>query len=78
MCYVLVMDITADQVRHRFKNHPPLTPEAAAALDRITSICTEAGVALAEILPDSREASLAMTHLEEVSMFAKAAIARNQ
>lgn len=31
-----------------------------------------------ELVPDCREKSLALTHLEEVSMWANAGIARNQ
>ena len=65
-------------INRRFRNHSPRTPDVAAALDKITETMIETGKTLADVLPECREASLAMTHLEQVSMFAKAAIARNQ
>jgi hypothetical protein len=70
--------ITAEDIEHRFTNHPPATVETGAALDRVTQMCVAFGQMLAEILPPGREASLAITNLEQVSMWAKAAIARNQ
>lgn len=72
------MLITRDQINHRFTNHPPKNEGVADALDEITSTVIQTGQVFADILPECREASLALTHLEQASMFAKAAIARNQ
>ena len=65
-------------IRWNLTNHPPAGELAEKALDAVTDILISTGEALAAILPDSREKSLTMTKLEETSMWAKAAIARNQ
>jgi hypothetical protein len=70
--------ITPEDIEHRFTNHPPGAPGAAEALDSVTELMIGVGNELAGLLPPGREASLAVTKLEEVSMWAKAAIARNQ
>lgn len=54
-----------------FTNRPP-TEEQAAILDEITARMHETA-ALLESLPESRFRSLAMTKLEECSMWAKKA-----
>lgn len=78
MCYTDSMRTTTIDIRHRLTNHPPETKTAASALDKITAAGIQFGAELVELLPESREASLALTHLEEAVMFAKAAIVRNQ
>lgn len=45
--------------------------------EQVRSELVTAGSFLAELLPDSREKSLAITALEEVGFWANAAIARN-
>ena len=66
----------AADLSNRFTYHPPKDDQP----DRYQAIRT-AGWKLATIIndqvPDSREKSLAITHLEEVVMWANAAIARN-
>jgi hypothetical protein len=54
-----------------FTNRTP-TPEQATVLDQITGTMIETAQVLAT-LPDSRFKSLAMTKLEECSMWAKKA-----
>jgi hypothetical protein len=65
------------ELRNRFTYHAPKDDQAV----RYTVIRTEA-FALAQLLdeqcPDSREKSLAITHLEEAVMWANASIARNE
>ena len=66
-----------DDLRRRFTYHAPkenqpqkyenIRKNALAFADLIDKMC-----------PDSREKSLAITHLEEVVMWANAAIARNE
>lgn len=65
-------------VAHRLTNHPPTSPIIGEHLDAITELLIATGDFLVETLPEGREKSLAITKLEEVSMWAKAAVARNQ
>lgn len=74
------MDCTALKARleHDLTNHPPRTPAIEASLDAVTDMCILLGYTLVDHVPISREQSLALTHLEQLSMWAKAGIARNQ
>jgi hypothetical protein len=69
--------VDAADLSSRFTYHPPKGDQP----DRYQAIRT-AGWKLATIIndqvPDSREKWLAITHLEEVVMWANAAIARNE
>lgn len=65
-------------VDHNFVNHPPSTPEVGKRLDYLTGLFQQLGYELVAELPDSREKSVALTKLEECSMWSKAAVARNQ
>lgn len=56
-----------------FTNRPP-NAEQGEALDAITAYCRDFAEALNEMLPPSRYHSLAMTKLEETSMWAKKAV----
>lgn len=64
-------------LENRFTYHPPKDNQAARY-----EILRAAGRSLAEEInhscPDSREKSLAITHLEDAIMWANAAIARNE
>lgn len=71
------MDHVDYQIHHRFTNHPP-GPQAATRLDELTRIFIDVGTYLADELAEGREKSLAITKLEECSMWSKAAVARNQ
>lgn len=69
-------------IRHRFTNHPPTGKigriPTGEVLDRITVAMIRMGEFLDDVLPEGREKSLAITKLEESSMWSKAAVARNQ
>lgn len=65
------------RVEHDLTNHPP-KGETGALLDEVTRRCIELGHFLVDNVPAGREQSLALTHLEQLSMWAKAGIARNQ
>ena len=69
--------IGATELANRFTYHPPRPDQ----VNRYQDI-REHARALANMLdrhcPDSREKSLAMTHLEEAVMWANASIARNE
>jgi hypothetical protein len=69
--------MTQEEIIARFTYHAPKEDQAT----RYDAIRKEAcGFALMLHLwtPESREQSLALTHLEQVVMFANAAIARNE
>lgn len=65
------------ELANRFTYHPPKGDQAVRYSD-----IRRTGANLADVInlsaPDSREKSLAITHLEEAVMWANAAIARNE
>lgn len=69
---------TTTDIEHRFTNHPPTSTLVAAQLDTLTEQFIFLGQVLVMGLPEGREKSLAITKLEECSMWSKAAVARNQ
>ncbi|MMZ47230.1 hypothetical protein D1872_88670 [compost metagenome] len=74
--YVPETRVANPQVENNFKYHK--ADEAKGAQhDKVRSACKELAYTLDELLPNSREKSLAMTKLEEVMMWANAGIARN-
>lgn len=66
------------ELENRFQHHPPSTEQVAMHHQDIRSLCLGLARELVEIVPSGREQSLAITHLEEVMMWANAGIARNQ
>lgn len=68
--------ITDEDLANRFTYHPP-NPTQIDVYAQIRAIGHAFAVALNEMVPDSREKSLAITKLEEVVMWANAGIARN-
>jgi len=66
-----------ERVEHDLTNHPPVAG-TGAVLDAVTATCIAMGHFLVDNVPPGREQSLALTHLEQLSMWAKAGIARNQ
>ena len=64
-------------IDRNFTYHPPKgnQPEKYAAIRDQAKILAEV---IADLCPDSREKSLAMTNLEEAVMWANAAIARHE
>lgn len=69
------MDI--NELISRFRWHPAITDESKEAHIRIRRWCMELAADFNEVVPDGREKSLAMTHIEEAMFWANAAIARN-
>lgn len=61
----------------RFTYHPPKGDQAERYI-AIRLVALEFARDLDEYCPDSREKSLAITHLEEAVMWANASIARNE
>lgn len=64
-------------IDNRFSFHPA-TDVTGPKHDSIRGECMALAYTLDALIPDSREKSLAITHLEEVMMWSNAAIARNQ
>lgn len=70
--------VSHEEIAHRFTNHPPQNEKIHQTMDHLTDMFIDVGDTLVEVLPEGREKSLALTKLEEVSMWSKAAVARNQ
>lgn len=64
-------------LENRFSFHPATTEETKQAHETIRNQCLRHATDLSNQLPESREKSLALTHLEEVMFWANAAVARN-
>jgi hypothetical protein len=62
---------------NRFTHHSP-KGDQADRYQKIRSTAHDMALCIDELAPDSREKSLAVTHLEETVMWANAAIARNE
>ena len=63
-------------LEHRFAFHPALTPAKRDAHASVRRECQDLADFLNNTLPEGREKSLAITHLEEVMMWGNAALAR--
>lgn len=61
----------------RFTHHPPKDNQPSR-YQRIRNEARNLALLINADVPESREKSLAMTHLEEAVMWANAAIARNE
>lgn len=68
----------AAELSNRFKHHPPQSDETIRRHQVVREDCNTLSKTLNDMLPECREKSLAMTHLEEVMFWSNAAIARNQ
>jgi hypothetical protein len=64
-------------LENRFTYHKPKNDQAIR-YEMIRDWAHQFAASIDEKCPDSREKSLAMTHLEECVMWANAAIARNE
>ncbi len=64
-------------LENRFAYHPPATAAKREAHASVRAECRRLADFLNERLPEGREKSLAVTHLEETMMWANAALARS-
>jgi hypothetical protein len=64
-------------IDHRFNFHPAGTEEKQNAHGSVREQCRELAHFLNEKIPDGREKSIVITKLEEVMMWANAALARD-
>ena len=69
--------MTKAQIEQVFTYHAPKNDQAAR-YERIRSAGKDLALLLAELCPDCRELAVAHTKLQEVIMFANAAIAINE
>lgn len=67
-----------EDIAHRFAFHAATTDEKRDAHTSVRQQCRQLADALNESLPEGREKSLAITHLEETMMWSNAAIARQK
>jgi len=65
-----------NDIRRRFAYHPPLSERRKKDHANVRDLCGRLAMSLAGNLPPGREASLAITKLEEVMFWANAALAR--
>lgn len=71
------MTINHDEVSDRFRFHPASTKDRQQTHELIREECGALALVLLEICPESRELSLALTNLDQVCMYANAAVARH-
>lgn len=63
-------------IDNRFAFHPATTDEKKDAHARVRGVLGNTAWTLTELVPDGREKSLMLTHLEEAMFWANAGIAR--
>ncbi len=64
------------ELAHRFQFHPADALNTQEAHEGVREACLDAAYTIDDLVPDGREKSLAITHLETAMMFANAGIAR--
>jgi hypothetical protein len=64
------------EIENRFAFHPADTEDRRVAHESVRATCKHLAHWLDDHLPDGREKSLAITHLEGVMFWANAAVAR--
>lgn len=69
--------MTPEDLGNRFSFHPATTEEKRQAHEDVRGMCLSLAHELNERIPEGREKSLAITHLEEVMYWSNAAIARS-
>ncbi|NRQ35997.1 hypothetical protein HII36_29810 [Nonomuraea sp. NN258] len=65
-----------DELENRFRFHPATTKQRQRDHEYVRDECLSLATTLNETLPDGREKSLAVTHIETAMFWANAAIAR--
>ncbi|HKU51301.1 MAG TPA: hypothetical protein VJQ25_02455 [Nitrospira sp.] len=73
-----IKEVYRFDMHHRLTNHPPESSEVEEKMDAATEMHIKMAEFIIETVPHSRELDVALQKLEEMSMFVKAGIARNQ
>lgn len=68
--------MTSEDIERRFRHHPPTTQEHVEAHENTREAFRGLAHQMNDTLPEGREKSLVLTHLEEGLMWANAALAR--
>lgn len=68
--------MSPEDLRNRFAFHSPATEKRRLDHEKIRDLCHGLAQQINALCPDSRELSLAVTHLEETMFWANAAVAR--
>lgn len=71
------MSLTVEDLNKRFTFHPATEDETKSNHEQVRLSCLKLALFINSTVPEGREKSLAITHLEEVMMWANAGIARN-
>ena len=66
--------MTPEKIKDTFRYHSP-GPEAQKTHEAIRERITETALAVANLIPESRERSLFITHMQQAQMMANAAVA---
>jgi hypothetical protein len=66
--------VTPEEIRERYTYHPP-SQHGVDAHTALSEACIDLAQLVEDTCPNCREKSLAHTHLQQVKMFASAAIA---
>lgn len=64
-----------DELRHRFDYHRP-TPDKSQVHEEVRAVLLHAALKLNDLVPDGREKSLMLTHLEDAMFWGNAGVAR--
>lgn len=64
------------ELANRFRFHPATSAQRRSDHEEVRTLVGTVAADLNELLPDGREKSLVMTHLEDAMFWANAAIAR--
>ena len=67
-----------EQLEHNLTNHAPQDEDIIDRFEELREQAKSFGRAIIRFCPESRERSLALTNLEQTTMWAVASIARNQ
>ncbi len=73
----MTQDDYQKRIANNFRWHPP-KGDQPARYERIRRMAMHFATEINATCPDSREKSLALTHLEQCMMWANSAIARNE
>jgi hypothetical protein len=69
--------VSRQEIEDRFTHHPPSNDTVVSTHEVTRAAVKRVAHKLDNLLPDSREKSLALTHLEQALFWANAAIARH-